>query len=101
MNQGDGTLSRVNIGTKKLEATIELGTPGLGGDIAFGSNSVWTTVFDLPLTQVDSHSNAVLHQWVGSGGDSLRVGFDSIWLTDYHGGTISRLQMQTVLSRCH
>jgi virginiamycin B lyase len=91
LNQGDGTLSRVNIGTRKLEATVALGTPGLGGDIAYGSNSLWTTVFDLPLTQIDPRSNAVLHQWVGSGGDSLRVGFDSIWLTDYHKGLLLRI----------
>jgi streptogramin lyase len=93
LNQGDGTLSRVNSRTRKLEATIELGTPGEGGDICFGAYSVWTTVFDLPLTQLDSRSNAVLHQWVGTGGDSLRFGFNSIWLTDYHKGLLWRIPM--------
>jgi streptogramin lyase len=93
LNQGDGTLSRVNARTKKLEAAIPLGTPGAGGDICFADNSVWTSVFDIPLTQIDSHSNAVLRQWVGSGGDSLRVGFGSIWLTDYRKGLLWRMPL--------
>jgi virginiamycin B lyase len=91
LNQGDGTLSRVDEGTRKLIATITLGIPGPGGDLAFGADSVWATVFDLPLTRVDSQTNKVLRQWVGTGGDSLRCGHDSLWLTDYHRGLLWRI----------
>jgi virginiamycin B lyase len=90
LNQGDGTVSRVDEKSRKLTSTITVGIPGLGGDICYGADSVWTSVFDVPLTWIDSQSNKVLRQWVGSGGDSVRFGHDSIWLTDYHKGLIWR-----------
>jgi virginiamycin B lyase len=90
LNQGDGTVSRVDEKSRKLTATIALGIPGLGGDISYGADSVWATVFDVPLTRIDSQTNKVLRQWVGPGGDSLRFGHDSVWLTDYHNGLVWR-----------
>jgi virginiamycin B lyase len=93
LNQGEGTVSRVDTSTKKVTATIKAGIPGLGGDICYGADSVWATVFDVPLTQIDAKSNDVLRQWVGKGGDSVRVGFGSIWLTDYHRGLLWRIDV--------
>jgi virginiamycin B lyase len=90
LNQGNGTVSRVDEKTRKLTATITAGIPGLGGDICYGADSVWASVFDVPLTRIDSQTNKVLRQWVGPGGDSLRFGHDSIWLTDYHKGLVWR-----------
>jgi virginiamycin B lyase len=92
LNQGDGTLSRVDASARKLAATITAGIPGPGGDICYGADSVWATVFDVPLTRVDSRTNEVLRQWTGQGGDSLRFGYDSIWLTDYHRGLLWRFR---------
>jgi streptogramin lyase len=94
LNQGDGTVSRVDMSTKKVGATIAAGIPGLGGDICYGANSVWATVFDIPLTRIDSRTNKVLRQWVGRGGDSLRFGHESIWLTDYHRGLLWRIRYE-------
>jgi hypothetical protein len=34
---------------------------------------------------------------VGKGGDSLRFGYDSIWLTDYKKGLLLRIPIQQVL----
>lgn len=91
LNQGDGTVSRVDAKNRKLIATITAGLPGPGGDICYGADSVWATVFDVPLTLVDPKSDRVVRQWVGSGGDSLRFGHDSIWLTDYRRGLLWRI----------
>jgi len=91
LNQGDGTVSRVDVATKKVTATIIAGIPGSGGDICYGAGSVWATVFDIPITRINSKTNQVNRQWVGSGGDSARFGFDSIWLTDYHRGLLQRV----------
>jgi virginiamycin B lyase len=91
LNQGDGTVSRVDTSTKKLLATIAGGISGPGGDIGYGADAVWATVFDIPLTQIDSRTNKVRRQWVGRGGDSLRFGHESIWLTDYHRGLLWRI----------
>ena len=32
--------------------------------------------------------------------DSLGIGHGSIWLTDYHGGTISRIDLSEALAHC-
>jgi YVTN family beta-propeller protein len=82
LNQGDGTISRVDAKTSKLVANIEAGIPGSGGEIAFGAGHVWATVFQIPITEIDPAKNAVIKQWVGSGGDSIRVGHGSIWLSN-------------------
>jgi streptogramin lyase len=93
LNQGDGTISRVDEQSRRVIATIQAGTPGPGGDIGYGADSVWSTVFDIPLTRVDAATNTVVKQWVGQGGDSLRIGFGGVWITDYRKGLISRIPM--------
>jgi virginiamycin B lyase len=45
----------------------------------------------VPLTVIDGTTSKVIRQWVGPGGDSLRFGHNSIWLTDYKRGTLSRI----------
>jgi len=91
LNQGDGTISRVDMKTNRLMATIAAGIPGTGGEIAFGEGSVWATVFEVPMTRIDPASNAVAQQWVGPGGDSIRLGHGSIWLTDFAHAKVWRL----------
>ena len=92
LNQGDGTIARVDARTGKRTAVISgAGIPGLGGEIAFGSGAVWTTVFEFPITRVDAGTNEVTGQWAGPGGDSIRVGHGSIWLTNLKGGVVWRL----------
>ncbi len=91
LNQGDGTVSRVDTNTKKVVATIAAGIPGLGGGICYGADSVWATVFDIPLTRIDPRVDKAVRQWVGRGGDSLRFGHESFWLTDYHRGLLWRI----------
>jgi virginiamycin B lyase len=54
---------------------------------------VWTTFFQFPISQIDPALNRVVRQWAGSGGDSIRVGHGSVWLTDYKGGTVLRLKL--------
>jgi len=82
LNQEDGTISRVDAKTGKLLANIEAGIPGSGGEIAFGAGHVWATVFQIPVTEIDPEKNAVVKQWVGPGGDSIRVGHGSVWLSN-------------------
>jgi virginiamycin B lyase len=93
LNQGDGTVTRVDAQSRKVTATVIVGIPGPGGDIAFGAGSIWTSVFGVPLTAIDGKTDKVLRQWVGPGGDALRFGHDSLWLTDYKRGTLSRIAL--------
>ena len=99
-NQGDGSLSRIDIHSRQVTHTIPLGTPGHGGDIAFGGGLVWTTMPTVPLSAVNAADSKLLCQWVGPGGDSLGIGHDALWLTDYHGGTVSRLELQDAVTHC-
>lgn len=97
LNQGDGSVSRVDEKTRKVIATIQVGIPGAGGDIDYGADSVWPTVFGVPLSRIDATTNKVVKQWVGKGGDSLRFGFDAIWIADYKKGRLSRMPKEQVL----
>lgn len=93
LNQGDGTVSRVDAKTSKLLANIEAGIPGSGGEIAFGAGHVWATAFQIPITEIDPASNAVIKQWVGPGGDSIRVGHGSVWLSNLREQNVWRFKI--------
>jgi streptogramin lyase len=91
LNQGDGTVARVNATTGKRTALIAAGIPGHGGEITFGDNAVWATVLDYPITRIDPATNTVCGQWHGRGGDSIRIGHGSLWLTNLRGEKVWRL----------
>jgi hypothetical protein len=91
LNQGDGTISRVDEASGKLVANIVCGIPGFGGEITFGAGHVWATMFDFPITEIDPATNKVVKQWGGPGGDGLRFGLGSLWLSNGRQGTVWRL----------
>jgi virginiamycin B lyase len=91
LNQGDGTVSKVDIKSKKLITSIDIGGPGGGGEIAYGEGFVWVTLFEIPLTQIDPDTNRVVKQWMGLGGDAVRVGHGSVWLSNIRQENVWRL----------
>ena len=93
LNQGNGTVARVNASTRRLVATIPAHIPGHGGDIAFGADAVWATLIGTPLTRIDPATNRVTSQWHGEGGDEVRFGFGSLWLTHIKAGFVWRLNV--------
>ncbi len=92
LNQGDGTVTRVDAKTNRRVADINAGLAGKGGEIAFGFNSVWATLEQFPVTRIDVSTNSIVTQWAGAGGDSIRAGHGSIWLTDLRGGKVWRIE---------
>ena len=99
LNQGDGTVTRANV--RSLDtATIALGIPGHGGDIAFDAHWVWVTMPKMPLSLIDADTNTLLCQWSGPGGDSLGIGHGAIWLTDYQDGSVSRISIASAIANC-
>jgi len=96
LNQGDGTVTRIDPKTNKVVATIEVGVPGKGGDIATGEGSVWVTAFGFPISRIDPASNKVVQQFAGKGGDALRVGLGSVWLSNYEAGTVWRIDPKRI-----
>ncbi|WP_238325981.1 DUF5074 domain-containing protein [Bryobacter aggregatus] len=91
VNQGDGTVTRVDAKTDAVIAKIEAGIPGGGGEVAFGEGGVWVTVFDLPITFIDAKTNTVTKQWTGPGGDAIRVGHGSVWLSNLRQQNVWRI----------
>ena len=99
LNQGDGSVTRVDA-LRRQTTTILLGTPGHGGDIAFNAGKLWTSMPKVPLSLIDARLALLECQWVGPGGDALNIGHGSLWLTDYHAGTIERLALEDALAHC-
>jgi virginiamycin B lyase len=91
LNQGDGSITRVDEKTGKVVASIPCGLQGEGGEITFGAGSVWAALFDFPLTQVDPKTNAVVKQWAGNGGDGVRFGHGSVWLSNLRQQNVWRI----------
>ena len=96
LNQTDGSVSRIDPKTHKVVATIEVGVPGEGGDIAAGEGSVWVTSFDFPISRIDPATNKVVQQFVGKGGDALRVGLGSVWLSNLQAQTVWRIDPKRI-----
>jgi len=91
LNQGDGTVARVSASTGKRTALIAAGIPGRGGEITFGKDAVWASVFGYPITRINPATNSVSGQWHGEGGDSIRIGHGSVWLTNLRSEKVWRL----------
>jgi virginiamycin B lyase len=100
VGQGDGSLSRIDIAGKQPVLKLPLHTPGVGGDITYADGRIFTTLIKTPLTVVDAAKSVILCQWKGPGGDAIGVGFGAIWLTDYAGGTVSRIALSDLPDAC-
>jgi hypothetical protein len=101
LNQKSGTVSRIDV-TGGPTVTLRLHAPGTGGDITYAEDRIWVTALPskLPLSIVDARKSVVLCQWKGDGGDSIGYGFGAIWLTNYHAGTVSRIELSGLPEEC-
>ena len=96
LNQISGDVSKVDPKTNKVVETIEVGVPGPGGEIAFGEGSVWVTSFEFPISRIDPALGKVVQQFAGEGGDAIRVGHGSVWLSNIRAGTVWRLDPRRI-----
>jgi virginiamycin B lyase len=100
VDQGDGSLSRIDIVGQQPVLVLQLHTPGVGGDITYAEGRIWTTMMKTPLTIVDAGKSVVLCQWKGPGGDAIGVGYGTVWLTNYSAGTVSRIALSDLPEDC-
>lgn len=98
LNQGKGSVTKIDPVTMKVEATIEVGVPGGGGDIAAGEGAVWVTAREIPVSRIDAGTNQVTHQFVGPGGDAIRVLHGSVWLSNGRWSNVWRFQASKILN---
>lgn len=98
LNQGKGSVTKIDPVTMKVEVTIDVGVPGGGGDIAAGEGAVWVTARDIPVSRIDAATNEVTHQFVGPGGDAIRVLHGSVWLSNGRWSNVWRFQASKILN---
>jgi len=98
LNQEKGTVTKIDPVTMKVVATIEVGVPGGGGDIAAGEGAVWVTARDIPVSRIDVATEKVTHQFVGPGGDAIRVLHGSVWLSNGRWSNVWRFQASKILN---
>lgn len=82
LNQGDGTVSRIDPTTNTRVSDIAVGVPGTGGDIATGAGRVWIRAKPVLLSAIDPRSNRVVARYgppAGSG--AVRVAGRRVWVT--------------------
>jgi virginiamycin B lyase len=96
INQGDGSVTRIDAKSNKVAATIEVGIPGGGGEIAVGGGSVWVTSFEYPITRIDVAANKVVQQFEGPGGDAIRFGHGSVWLSNLRAANVWRIDPKRI-----
>jgi streptogramin lyase len=92
LNQGDGSLTRLDPASGEVVTTISAQVIGEGGDITTGLGSVWVRGSDFLLTSVDPGTNAVDARYgppSGSGGVIVASG--AVWLSAHFVGKVWRL----------
>ena len=98
LNQGRGSVTKIDPVSMKVVATIEVGVPGGGGDIAAGEGAVWVTAREIPVTRIDAATDTVTHQFVGPGGDAIRVLHGSVWLSNGRWSNVWRFQASKIVN---
>jgi streptogramin lyase len=94
--QGEGNVAKIDPKTNQAVATIEVGVPGGGGDIAVGEGAIWVSSFGFPISKIDPKSGKVVQQFMGDGGDAIRAGGGSVWLSNGRQGTVWRLDPRRI-----
>lgn len=92
LTQGDGAVTRIDLGTGEVVATIQLEVPGQGGCIATGGGSVWVTMPGTPVSEIDATTNVVTAQFKGTGGDCIGYAAGSVWLSNNSFGQVWRIR---------
>lgn len=92
----DGKVDRIDPKTNKVTKSIELGVPGASGGIVVGNGSVWVTTEGFPLTRIDPQTEKVAQQFWGAGTGAIQIGFNALWLSNIHEGTLSRFDPKRI-----
>jgi virginiamycin B lyase len=96
MNEGDGTISRIDPATDSVTATILVATrPVQGGDIAVGGGFVWARISDQLVAKVDPTTNDVVARYgpeAGSG--SVAADDTAAWVSAHDVNAVWRLPLE-------
>ena len=95
MNQGDGSVSRVDK-TGAVVATIPVSSVQIrGGDIAVGGGAVWVRTEQDLVVRIDPTTNAVSDRYgPPSGSGSVAADDDALWVTAHDTSSLWRLPLR-------
>jgi virginiamycin B lyase len=98
-NCGDHTISRVDLESGAITATLPTGIGNSEGSIATGAGSVWLiTDAKGTLARFDPATNAVVAEiYVAPGSYGLAFGEDALWVTSTERGTVAGMDPHTNL----
>ena len=96
LSKTEGKITRIDPKTNKIAATVELGTPGLDGDLAFGEGYLWASQPGFPVVRIDPATDKVAQQFAGPGGGALYVGAGSVWIPNLKPNTLSRFDPKRI-----
>ena len=54
------------------------------------------TSFDFPVSRIDPARNQVVQQFVGAGGDAIRIGHGSVWLSNLKAQNVWRIDARRI-----
>ncbi|MDQ3645412.1 MAG: ABC transporter substrate-binding protein [Actinomycetota bacterium] len=90
-NTADGTVDRIDTGSKTVRQTIRVGSGPAG--IAFGDGSIWVANgASGTVSRIDPESNEVIETIdVGNGPSGVAVGSNAVWVVNRDDHTLSRI----------
>lgn len=94
----EGKVERIDPKTNKSAATIDLGVPGVEGDIGAGENFIWVTQAGFPLTRIDPRIDKVVQQFWGDGGGEVRAAGGFVWLSNVTEGTLWKIDTRRIVA---
>jgi virginiamycin B lyase len=95
LSQLDGSITRLNPASGAVQARIQAGIKGEGGDITTGGGWVWARGAGRLLTRIDPRMNQIAARYKPPFGDGLVItGFGAVWLSVVDDFTLWRLPMR-------
>jgi DNA-binding beta-propeller fold protein YncE len=83
LNQGDGTVTRIDPRSNAVVATVDCQVPGTGGDISSGKGLVWVRAKNGRMLQTISRETNEVERIFGplNGSGAVRVAGGLVWVT--------------------
>src|SRR5262245_58058905 len=96
-NCGDPSVSRLDLGTGKISATLKLTIGNEEGGLTTGAGSVWMmTDAKGTLSRIDPATNAVVAEiYVAPGSFAVAFGEDAVWVTSTERSLVTRVNAHT------
>jgi virginiamycin B lyase len=96
-NCGDQTISRLDLKTGAITATLRTGVANSEGSIVIGAESVWVMTDDKgTLARIDPASNGIVAEiYVPSGSYGIAFGEGAVWVTSTAHDSVTRVDPNT------